>query len=426
VRILFLSDNFPPESNAPASRLHEHARYWVRDGHEVTVITCAPNFPEGHVYAGYRNRWYQTEILDGIRIVRVKTYIAANEGVVRRTLDYLSFGAAAFIAGLFLRRPDVVVATSPQFFCALGGWLLSFVRRLPFVFEIRDLWPASIIAVGALKPGAIVHFLESLELFLYRRARAIVCVTAAFRDNLVARGIDREKIAVILNAADLSWCAPRPREEAMAAEFRLDGKFVVGYLGTHGLAHALDKVLDAVVLLRERENIAFFFAGSGAERAKLERRVREEHMTAVRLIPRQPKARVAGLWSLCDVALIPLRDDPVFSTVIPSKLFEAMGNGVPVIISLPEGEATRIVRQTGCGITVVPEDAASLAAAVTSLARAPLLLGELRSAAALNAPRYSREAMASEYIRWLSTITCAAVDRQPADAPKDRPLTRAD
>jgi glycosyltransferase involved in cell wall biosynthesis len=424
VRILFLSDNFPPESNAPASRLHEHGRYWVRAGHEVTVITCAPNFPEGRIYPGYRNRWYQTEIVDGLRVVRVKTYIAANEGLVRRTFDYISFGLAAFVAGLFQRRPDVVIATSPQFFCALGGWALSFVRRLPFVFELRDLWPASIVAVGAIRRGAVIRILEWLELFLYRRASAIVCVSGAFRDNLVARGISRDKIRVVLNGADFSWCAPRPRDAGLESEFQLNGKFVVGYLGTHGLAHALDKVLDAAVLLCERPDIVFVFAGSGAERTRLEKRVTDERLTTVRLIPKQPKERVPALWTLCDLALIPLRDDPVFKTVIPSKLFEAMGNGVAVLLSIPEGEATGIVQHAGCGVSVPPERPAALAAAIIALAENPARLGELRSAATTAAQHYSREAMASEYIRSLSSLTsgtAAARGSRPARASRIEP-----
>src|SRR2546426_180895 len=147
MRILFLSDNFPPEGNAPATRLYEHAIRWVRGGTEVTVVTCAPNFPEGKLFPGYRNAWRQVETVDGIRVVRVKTYISANEGFLRRTLDYLSFMVAGFVAGLFESRPHVVVATSPQFFSAVAGWALSAVRRLPFIFELRDLWPATIVAV---------------------------------------------------------------------------------------------------------------------------------------------------------------------------------------------------------------------------------------------------------------------------------------
>ncbi len=264
MRILFLSDNFPPESNAPATRLHEHALRWVRAGHEVTVITGAPNFPEGKLYAGYENRWRQVETIDGIRVVRVKTYITANEGFAKRTLDYLSFMASGFVAGLFERRPDVIVSTSPQFFCAVAGWALSGVRRLPWVFELRDLWPASIVAVGAMERSLAIRTLEKLERFLYRRADAIVSVTESFRNDLAARGIERDKIHVVVNGVDLERYAPRPRDASLAREFDLEGRFVLGYMGTHGMAHALDRVLDAAQLLRERSDIAFFFAGAGA------------------------------------------------------------------------------------------------------------------------------------------------------------------
>jgi len=188
MRILFLSDNFPPESNAPATRLYEHAVHWVRAGHHVTVLTCAPNFPEGKVFPEYRNRWYVVEEVDGIRVVRVKTYITANEGFLKRTLDYMSFMVTAFIVGLFQKRPDVIVATSPQLFAALGAWMLAAVRRRPFIFELRDLWPASIVAVGALQNIRIVLWLEKLELFLYRQGTSVVSVTNAFKANLTERG----------------------------------------------------------------------------------------------------------------------------------------------------------------------------------------------------------------------------------------------
>jgi colanic acid biosynthesis glycosyl transferase WcaI len=396
MRILFLSDNFPPESNAPATRLYEHAVRWVRAGHDVTVITCAPNFPEGKLYAGYRNRWRQVEQIDGIRVVRVKTYITANEGFLRRTLDYVSFAVTGFAMGLFESRPDVVVATSPQFFCAIGGWALSLMKRRPFVFELRDLWPASIVAVGAMSASPVIRVLERIELFLYRRAAAIVSVTESFREDLVSRGIPREKIHVVINGVDLDCYMPRPRDAAFAREFELECRFVVGYMGTHGMAHALPKVLDAAERLKHRDDIVFFFAGSGAQRGIVERLVYERGLTNVRLIPRQPKNRMPALWSVCDVAVVPLRDNPVFATVIPSKIFESMGMGVPILMSLPEGEATGIVRGTGSGVCVPPENPDAMAAAIASLAGNPQQVADLRNAARTAAPRYSRDRLAMQ------------------------------
>lgn len=394
MRILFLTDNFPPEGNAPATRTYEHAVRWVRAGHEVTVITCAPNFPEGKLFPGYRNAWRSVETLDGIRVVRVKTYITANEGFLKRTLDYLSFMAAGTIAGLFERRHDVVVATSPQFFCALGGWALARLKRRPFVFELRDLWPASITAVGAMKRSAAIRVLEKLEMFLYRSAEAIVPVTQSFREELIHRGVDPGKIHVVLNGVDLQRYRPAPRDEAMARQYDLDGRFVVGYLGTHGMAHGLEKVIEAAELLREDPRVVFFFAGSGAERARVEQMAAERALPNVRMIPRQPKEMMPRLWSLCDLSLIPLRDTEVFASVIPSKLFEGMGMGIPALMSLPRGEAVRIVESTGCGVCVPPENAAAMAAQIAALAGDPARVQRLREASLAAAPAYSRDRQA--------------------------------
>lgn len=404
MRILFLSDNFPPEGNAPATRLYEHATRWVRAGHDVTVITCAPNFPEGRLFPGYRNAWRQVEWLDGIRVVRVKTYITANEGFLKRTLDYLSFMLMATVMSVFERRPDVVVATSPQFFCALAGWMVGVLKWRPFVFELRDLWPASIMAVGAMRKSLVIRLLERVELFLYRRADAIVSVTESFREDLVARGVPRGKIHVVLNGVDLDRYEPRERDAALAREFGLESRFVAGYMGTHGMAHALPKVLEAAERLGHREDIAFFFAGSGAERARVEQLVAERGLRNVRLIPRQPKEAMPALWSLCDVAIVPLRDTPVFATVIPSKIFESMGMGVPILMSLPEGEATAIVRRTASGVCVPPEAPQAMAEAVARLADAPSEMAALRRQARAAAPGFSREALASRMLGVLQQV----------------------
>jgi glycosyltransferase involved in cell wall biosynthesis len=400
MKILFLSDNFWPETNAPATRLIEHARHWVRHGHQVTVITSAPNFPAGKLFAGYENRWHAVENVEGIRVVRVKTFITANEGFVKRTLDYLSFMVSSVAAGLFEERPDLVVATSPQFFTAVGGWFLAAIRRLPFVFELRDLWPATILAVGALKRGLLVRALEGLELFLYRRATAIVAVTESFKRELIHRGIEGSKIYVVRNGVDLSTFAPRPdKDPALLEELGLTGKFVVGYLGTHGLCHGLEKVVDAAALLRGAPNVAFLFAGAGAERETVRRLAEEQGLSNVVMLPSQPKERMPALWSVCDATVIPLRDDPLFATVIPSKLFEAVGMGIPVILSLPEGESSDIVRNSGIGVVVPPENPADLAREIVALRSDPARLAAYRAACSKQAPGFSRELLAEEMLR---------------------------
>lgn len=396
MRVLFFSDNFPPESNALTARLYEHAQYWIKAGHEVTVVTCAPNFPEGKLMAGYKNRWRQVETMDGIRVVRVKSYMAPNRGVVRRMLDFLSFMITATFFGLFERKPDVVVATSPQFFCAVAGWSVAAMKRKPFVLEVRDLWPDSIVALGAMRRNWLIRMFEHLERYLYRRADAIVTVTQGLRQGIVEKGIDPEKISLVINGADLSLYFPREPDLTILKEYQLNGKFVVGYIGTHGMAHALDKVLDAVELLSDRSDIVFLFAGGGACRAELECAATQRGLQNVRMVPRQPKGRIPKLWSVCDVALVPLRDTPLFQSALPSKMFEAMGMGIPLLLAVPEGEATRLVRDSGAGICVPPEAPSTLAAIVGELASDSSRMESLKVASRRTALAYSREAQAAK------------------------------
>ena len=396
MHILFLTDNFPPEGNAPASRTYEHAREWVKLGHDVTVITCAPNFPEGVLFDGYKNKWYQREVMEGIDVVRVKTYITANEGFVKRILDYISFGVMGGIAGLFQTRPDVIVSTSPQFFCACGAWVLSVVRWKPWVFELRDIWPASITAVGAMEKSTIIRVLEKLEMFLYRRADRIVAVTNSFKTELIERGIDGDKIDVVINGVDLSKYSPADtKDPALADQYGLAGKFVVGYIGTHGMAHALDKVLAAAALLQDNDDVRFLFAGGGAERASLERLAAERGLSNVVMMPRQPKEAMPAVWSLCDISLISLRDTPLFTKVIPSKIFESMGMGLPMVIACPAGEATDIIADTSSGVMVEPENPEALADCIAGLYSDRTRLAELASASSVSAKGYDRARQAA-------------------------------
>jgi colanic acid biosynthesis glycosyl transferase WcaI len=424
VHVLFLSDNFPPETNAPATRLHEHAREWVALGHRVTVVTCAPNFPEGRLHPGWENRWCQRSRLDGIDVVRVKTYIAPNRGFAGRIADYLSFLASGGVAALFQREPDVVVATSPQFFAAVAGWLVAALRRKPFVFELRDLWPESIQAVGAMRPSLALRTLEALELFLYRRAARVVAVTEAFRENLVRRGIDARKIEVVRNGVDLTRYAPRPRDRELEELWGLRGKRVVGYLGTHGMAHALHRAIEAAELLRDRRggrasDVHFLFVGAGAARDALVGLARAKGLTNVSFHPSVPKDDMPRVWSLCDLALVHLRDDPLFASVIPSKIFESFGMGVPVLFAGPDGEGAEIVRSARAGLTVPAEDPRALAEAILGCSDADL--AACSAAARAAAPEHDRAGNAR---RMLGVLRDAAGTRG-TEADPGAPATDA-
>jgi colanic acid biosynthesis glycosyl transferase WcaI len=402
--ILFLTENFPPEGNAAASRVFERACYWVRWGHNVTVITTAPNFPSGKVYAGYKNHWYHVETMDGIRVVRVKTFIAANEGFFLRTLDFLSFMFTAVLAGLFQKRPDVIVATSPQFFTAIGGWLLGALRQIPFVIEVGDLFSASVVAVGAMKPSPLVIIIEKLELFIYRNAAAIVALTEAFKSDLVSRHIDPGKIWVVINGVDLPRYSPRPRDVEMTKAFGIGDRFVVGYMGTLGMAHGLETALDAAELMRDDNSICFVFVGGGAAKAKLMEKAESRDLKNVIFIPTQPKAQMPEAWSLCDVALVHLKNEPIFATVIPSKIFEAMAMGLPLLAAIPKGEASKIIERENAGVIVPPGDPQALVEAVRRFRddrQARQIIAECSLAAA---PRYSRERQAEKMLNVLEAV----------------------
>lgn len=391
MHILFLTDNFPPEVNAPASRTFEHCREWVKAGHKVTVITCAPNFPKGDLFEGYRNRLFARETMEGIEVVRVWTYISANEGFLRRTLDYVSFMITATPASLRVSRPDIVIATSPQFFTACAGYLVSRMKRIPFVFELRDLWPESIRAVGAMKQSFLLDWLEKLELFLYCRATAIVPVTNAFKDNLEARGIDGSKIHVVTNGVDLTRFRPAPKDARLVEMLGLQGKFVAGYIGTHGLAHALETLLEAACLLQAegRDDIHLLFLGDGASKEALVARAGELNLRNVTFIDSVPKADVVHYWTLLDISIIHLRKTDLFETVMPSKLFECMAMGIPVLHGV-RGESARIVESEGVGIAFEPENALELRDRLIEFAdnrELPAGLGQRGSIAARNYDR---------------------------------------
>ncbi len=394
MRILFLTENFPPETNAAATRVFERACYWVKWGHAVTVITQAPNFPEGRLFPGYANRWRHLEDMSGIRVVRVKTFIAPNKGVVRRSLDFLSFMVTGVAAGLREPAPNVIAATSPQFFAAVGGWALAAMRGRPFVFELGDLWPASIAAVGAMRQGLLIRLVEKLELFLYRRSEAVVALTQAFKDNLAARGIWPGKIAVVPNGVDLWRYGPRDRDTDLARDWGLANKFVVGYVGTHGMAHGLANVLDAADRLKDRDDVRFLLVGAGAERGALIAEARRRNLGNILFMPSQPKESMPRVWSVCDVALVHLKADPLFASVIPSKMFEAMACGLPLLLAAPEGEASRIVAATAAGVNIPPGDAAALAEAVRRLAGDGTTRKRLAANSLAAAPRFSRERQA--------------------------------
>jgi glycosyltransferase involved in cell wall biosynthesis len=383
--------------NAPASRLSEHARVWREAGHEVTVVTCAPNHPAGQLYPGYRNRLWQEEAVDGIRVIRLWTYLAANEGFLPRIANYLSYLFSLLFWMWRLPPADVVMSTSPQFFCGLAGWFLKR-RKRPWVLEIRDLWPESIVTVGAMKRGAVIRAIEKVEAFAYRKADLVVSVTDGFVPHIRARRA-RGPIAVIKNGVDLSHFASDPAAaDAFRAEHGLTGKFVASYVGTHGMAHGLQAVIAAAERLRDRDDIAFLMVGGGAEREPIKAMRDAKDLTNIVMLGQLPKTAMPAVWGASDAALVLLKRVDTFKTVIPSKMFEAMALGVPMILGV-EGEAKTLMEEAGAGVAITPEDDAQLAAAILRLADDRAIGRQIgASAQAFVRAQFDRQKLAHAYL----------------------------
>ena len=367
MKILFLTHYFYPEVNAPAARTLEHCRVWVEAGHEVTVVTCVPNHPKGKVYPGYKNALYQTEVVDGIKVIRLLTWLAPNAGFMKRVANFLTYMNMAIFAAPFVPKADVVVSTSPQFFAGLAGYFVSRMKRARWVLEIRDLWPESAIAVGAIKNGKLVQATEGLESFMYRKADAVVSVTDSFVSHIAGRDVPESRIHVIKNGVDLSFYNPDVPRDEDAVDSRLKGKTVAAYVGTHGMAHALHTILEAADKLRDRDDIVFLMVGDGAEKEKLTKMREEMQLDNVIMLDQMPKDAMPSIWAVTDVSLVLLKNEDLFKTVLPSKIVESMAMRRPIVLGV-RGEAQALVESADGGICIEPENAAELAEAVVKLA----------------------------------------------------------
>lgn len=371
MRLAYLSHYFPPESNAPAARVHELSRALVREGHEVHVVTGQPNHPRGVVHPGYRAGEYRREQVDGITVHRVPTFPAANRGVLLRGLGYAAMPTAQLALG-FLKLPplDLVLATSPQIFTAVAGLALARLRRVPFVLEVRDLWPESIVSVGALPAThPLIHALARLERTLYRNAAAIVSVTDSFVAHFLDHGVARERIAVIKNGADLDLfdpgTPPAPLRQRLAIP---EHALLLLFCGTIGLAHDVGLLARAAAIAPPELALHVVIVGDGAGRDALATEIAALGVgDRVHLLPAVPRREVPALLAAADLSAIVLRDSPTFTGVLPSKIFEAMAMQTPIVLGV-RGEAQALVEAAHAGLAFTPGDPAALVATLHSFA----------------------------------------------------------
>lgn len=404
MRILWISQWFPPDLGALPARLTEMAPEWAAQGHEVTVVAAFPHHPLGVIPEAYRGRWVVEERYGDIRVIRCRLWALPNRKMWQRTACQLSFVATSVLLGLTRpARPDVVIVSSPPFFTGIAGIVFARFHHAPFVFEVRDLWPEVFAATGMLSRGTIFRVLEGLEKFFYRAARRIVVVTRSFRDDLVRRGVPDSKVAVIPNGADLEFHAPGPGSEELRRQLGGEGKFLATYIGTHGLATGLTQVLDAAAALLEDPRFAFAFVGEGAERAALIEESRRRGLSNVVFHPALPKQRMPELYASSDTCIVCLRPLPLFEKFIPSKIFEILSCGRPLVAALA-GEAAEIAQAAGAKV-VPPGDGAAIARAVRDLAEEPEMRRRMEaSGRRFVAENYDRRQLARRYLEVLSGL----------------------
>jgi glycosyltransferase involved in cell wall biosynthesis len=368
MRILFLTDNFPPETNAPSTRTYEHCLKWINMGYQVTVITCFPNFPKGKVFEGYTNKLYQKENIDGITVIRVWSYITANNGFIKRIIDYVSYALTSFLFGLFVKT-DLIIATSPQFFTAISGRMLSFFKRIPWVMEVRDLWPDSIAAVGSMsKSSRIFKVLKKIEHHLYLNAFKIVVVTDSFKKYIIKEHqIKPEKVGVFKNGVITNNLKMPKSNDVMSLKESLDlkNKIVISYIGTHGLAHGLNFILESISKL-SNPDLHFLFVGDGAEKQNLIEYSKTLHSNNFTFLKSVKKSDIPLYIDISDYSLVNLKKSDEFKNVIPSKIFENIAMYKPILLGV-EGESEKLIYDYEVGVCFEPENKESFLNALQNI-----------------------------------------------------------
>tara|TARA_A100001011_G_C14243199_1_gene814237 strand:+ start:85 stop:1299 length:1215 start_codon:yes stop_codon:yes gene_type:complete len=404
MRILLISENFYPETNAPGRRLYEHAKEWVNIGYEVTVLTSVPNVPKGKVFDGYKNKIYQTEEVDGIKIVRVWTFIAKNEKFILKTLDFLSFMITSFIFGMFIKKHDKIIVSSPQFLPVISGFLIAKFKKISFILEIRDLWPESIVELGALKKDSIIiKSLFSIAKYIYKNSALIVVVTKTFKEYLVENGINKNKIIVIENGFNFErTLTPNKDKNVVKKEYNIqNNNFTVSYIGTIGRSHGIEIILDASILIKD---VNFLIIGEGSEKQALKKEALKIGLKNVLFIDNISWQEIININQIISANFVHLRDLELFKTVIPSKIFESMALKKPILAGLI-GESLEIIKSSNSGLKVIPENANSLVNEIVKLKNNPNLCDELsKNGFILVNERYNRKILAKKMINKIKQI----------------------
>ncbi|MDQ2872296.1 MAG: glycosyltransferase family 4 protein [Candidatus Eremiobacteraeota bacterium] len=404
MRVLILTQYYSPEIGAPQTRLAAFARELVRRGHEVEVVTAMPHHLQGRTYVGYRRKFYMRDEIDGTIVHRTWVYAATGTGL-RRIANYLSFTVTSLVGLALAKRPDVVFVESPPLFLSIPGWIAALRYRAKLIFNVADLWPDSVRDLGVMPDGIMIRLAESLEAWTYRRADIV---------NAVTNGIDRvlrddkrvpdRKLRFLPNGIDIDTFAPRAPVERLRRTLDIDDRRVFIYAGTHGIAQALQHVVDAAKLVDDRAIV--LFVGAGPTKRSLIERARRDGVKNVRFVDAVPLDVMPDYFSLAYGAIVPLVSTGLMRGARPSKLFPALASGVPIVYS-GEGEGARLVSDARAGVVVAPEQPALVAEAMRWLCDHPAEQAAMAVAA---------RQLAVDRFAWSSIVGSWLTSLEPAGA----------
>lgn len=408
MKILYVSQYYPPEMGAPSARASELAKHWASLGHQPTVLTGFPNHPTGRVPPEWQSRLRRLrfqETADGVHVVRTWLWPLPNRKSIERALNYSSFCASASVTGSAISKPDVVIGTSPQLLVGLSAWWIARLKRVPFIFEVRDLWPESLVAVGAGDAASPLHrILGRIAGFLYRRSDHIVVVTPAFKDHLIKHwSVSEEKISVVENGVETDLFRPESSEQN--SDLSATQKYRVCYIGTLGWAHGLETLVQAADRLQScASEVEFLLVGEGADKDRIKALAREQGLSNISFVDQVPRERIPKIIQQSDVCLVLLRKTDVFKTVIPTKMLEYMSCARPVILGV-DGQARSILEEAGGGVYVEPENANALANAILHLKTQPELCEQFgKNNRRYILAKFSRQKTAERYLEVLEPL----------------------
>ncbi len=405
MRILYLSQYFPPEVGATQTRAYEMARSLVTTGHHVTVITEFPNHPKGIIPPTYHGKWLERSELDGIEVIRVWVKTSPTKNFRTRLVFYFSYMINAALAGLFLVKGkyDAIYATSPPLFVGGAALAISYLRRIPLLFEVRDLWPESAVAMGELSNPKAIMLSEWLEKACYQRARQIIVVTKGIYNRLIERGYAPDKLSLIFNGANVDLFYFQPEAgQAVRQQLGLQDKFIVMYAGIHGLAQGLETIVEAAFLLSSQPDIHFLLVGEGPVKEQMMSLAQQRNLVNITFHPEVPHTHMPAFLSAAAVTLVPLRRLALFEGALPSKMFDAWACQRPTLVSI-NGEAKQALLQAQAGLFIEPENPTALVKAILELRADPAACQQM----GLNGRRavienYSRQAQAKQLANLLT------------------------